>query len=234
MDADSGNDDLLAPLQQPQLLRQQVYDRIEEMIIRGTLQPGQHLVELELAEQLGVSRNPVREALQGLQRAGWIELRPRQGAFVRTPTPAEVEGFFRVRTVLEMESARSVARNCGPEDLERLRDLLAKGEEALEAGDNRTLVDANSAFHAELTRLTDNPVLADLLALLDRRLRWYFTPVATSRAPRSWLEHRQLVEAFAAGDVEQAAKTMDEHCQGTAAAYEEAIAQEAADGGATS
>lgn len=217
------SDDLLEPLEQPQPLRQRVYDRLEEMIIRGRLAPGEHLVETDLAEQLGVSRNPVREALQGLQRSGWVELRPRQGAFVRVPTVEEVDGFFRVRAVLEEESARSVARNVTPADVARLRELLAAGEDAMGRGDEQELIDVNSRFHDEVAALAGNPVLAEFLAQLDRRLRWYFRPVVTDRAPHSWREHRALVDAFAEGDAEQAAAAMRAHVEATARAYERAF-----------
>ncbi len=217
------SEDLLEPLEQPQLLRQRVYDRLEEMIIRGGLEPGEHLVETDLADRLGVSRNPVREALQGLQRAGWVELRPRQGAFVRCPSVEEVDGFFRVRAVLEEESARAVARNATAADIEQLRLLLAAGDEAMERGEEHGLVDINSRFHDEVARLAGNPVLAEFLAQLDRRLRWYFRPVVSRRAPDSWREHRALVDAFAQGDEELAARAMRHHVEATARAYERAF-----------
>ena len=79
-------------VQRPAPLRQAVYDAIVDLIVQGTLQRGQHLVENELAEYLGVSRQPVREALQRLQTDGWIDLRPAQGAFVHTPSEDEEIG----------------------------------------------------------------------------------------------------------------------------------------------
>jgi DNA-binding GntR family transcriptional regulator len=78
-----------------------VYRSLEELIIFGALKPGQHLVETSLAKQLHVSRAPVREALQLLHRDGWIDLRPRQGAFVHQPTLQEVDETFHVRTLLD-------------------------------------------------------------------------------------------------------------------------------------
>ncbi len=222
------SEDLLQPLEQPRLLRQRVYERLEEMIIRGVLAPGEHLVETELAEQLGVSRNPVREALQGLQRAGWVELRPRHGAFVRTPSIAEVEGFFRVRAVLEEESARAVARNASASDVEQLRSLLAAGDRAMAEEDEQALVDVNSRFHEQVALLAGNPVLEEFLAQLDQRFRWYFRPVVGRRAPDSWREHRTLVEAFAAGDEERAATAMRQHVEATARAYAHVVEARAA------
>src|SRR5258708_38047400 len=81
---------LIRPVQRPVPLRQSVYETLVEHVVTGNLRPGQHLVESELARQLGVSRQPVREALHRLAAGGWIDLRPGQGAFVHVPTDEEV------------------------------------------------------------------------------------------------------------------------------------------------
>ena len=76
----------------------------------GSLPPGHHLVEADIAKKLGVSRIPVREGLQLLARDGWIDLRPRQGAFVHQPTAQEVDDVFCVRTLLEVEAPNGAQR----------------------------------------------------------------------------------------------------------------------------
>ena len=93
----------------PAPLRQAVYDALAELIASGSLRPGQHLVESDLADLLGVSRQPIREALQRLQVDGWVELRPAHGAFVHVPTEQEVAQLLGVRSVLEAYSARGAA-----------------------------------------------------------------------------------------------------------------------------
>jgi DNA-binding GntR family transcriptional regulator len=200
-------------------LREQVYDAIERLIVSGVLRPGEHLVEVELAARLGVSRNPVREALHALRRAGWVELRPRHGAFVRSPTAGEVEQFFHVRTVLEVESARLAAQRADAAAVAALRAQLEDSADARERGDEEAMVEANARFHAAVSDLAGNVVLAELLAHLDKRLRWYFTPVVVVRGPNSWREHAELLEALAANDADRAAAVMREHTEGTAAAY---------------
>src|SRR6202012_3877871 len=107
----------------PAPLRQAVFDTLAEMIASGSLKPGQHLVESDLAEELGVSRQPIREALQRLQADGWVELRPAYGAFVHTPTAEEVEQLLGVRSVLEAYSAREAALHATPENVIRLWEL---------------------------------------------------------------------------------------------------------------
>ncbi len=88
-------------LERPGPLRDRVYEALLELITTRALQPGQHLVESELAGHLGVSRQPVREALQRLNTEGWVDLRPAQGAFVHEPTEEEADQLLTVRTLLE-------------------------------------------------------------------------------------------------------------------------------------
>src|SRR5712675_2184806 len=135
----------------PAPLRQAVYDAIVELIVHGTLQRGRHVVEAELAEYLGVSRQPVREALQRLQTDGWIELRPGQGAFVHVPSEEEVDQLLGVRTILEAYSARLAAERAKPEDVNRLWELQQDGLNALATNDPEVLVAANAALHASIT-----------------------------------------------------------------------------------
>lgn len=101
-------------LERPGPLRERVYEALLELITTRALRPGQHLVESELAGHLGVSRQPVREALQRLNTEGWVDLRPAQGAFVHEPTEEEADQLLSVRTLLEAEAARLAAANSSP------------------------------------------------------------------------------------------------------------------------
>src|SRR5690606_25589719 len=100
---------ILAPMEQHAALRDEVLLAIEGFIIDGSLPPGHRLIEAELARELDVSRNPVREALAVLAHTGWVDLRPRHGAVVHMPTASEVDDFFGVRRLLEADSAQRAA-----------------------------------------------------------------------------------------------------------------------------
>jgi DNA-binding GntR family transcriptional regulator len=200
-------------------LRERVYEELEELIVYGRLAPGEHLVEVAVAKRLGVSRIPVREALQLLHRDGWVDLRPRQGAFVHQPTLEEVEDAFSVRTILEVESARSAACHATEESVQALRDILDAGNKAVLRGDDMELVPLNSRFHSQVTTIGGNRVLESLIAILDKRIRWYFAPVVKLRGPDSWREHAELVDAIAARDEGLAARVMRRHAEATRAAY---------------
>ncbi|ARX87647.1 GntR family transcriptional regulator [Streptomyces alboflavus] len=208
-------------LERPGPLRERVYEALLELITTRALRPGQHLVESELAGHLGVSRQPVREALQRLNTEGWVDLRPAQGAFVHEPTEEEADQLLTVRTLLEAEAARLAAANAGSAGIAALEELCAKGEAAVADGDVDLVVATNAAFHAKVMELAGNVVLAELAAQVDRRVRWYYTPVARQRGKQSWIEHRALIAAIAARDEVGATEVMRAHTEHTRKTYHE-------------
>lgn len=203
------------PLERPTPLRERVYDAIAEMIITRELKPGEHLVENELALHLGVSRQPVREALQRLQTEGWVDLRPAHGAFVHVPTDEEADQLLAVRTLLESESARLAAKHSTPEHVAQLRALLAVGEEAVAADDQEAMVTANADLHAYVVSMSGNGVLADMIASVDRRVRWYYTPIARTRGKDAWDEHAEIIAAIEEKNGRRAGTLMRQHTERT-------------------
>jgi DNA-binding GntR family transcriptional regulator len=208
----------------PAPLRQAVYDALADMIANGSLKPGQHLVESDLAEHLGVSRQPIREALQRLQADGWVELRPAYGAFVHTPAVEEVVQLLGVRSVLEAYSAHGAALHATKENIARLWELQDAGVAALAEDDERALVEANSALHKYIVEISGNKVLAELISQVERRVRWYYTPIARPRGKQAWNEHASLIRAIAEGDADQAHQLMRRHTERTTEFYREEIA----------
>lgn len=206
-------------LERPGPLRDRVYEALLELITTRALQPGQHLVESELAGHLGVSRQPVREALQRLNTEGWVDLRPAQGAFVHEPTEEEADQLLTVRTLLEAEAARLAAANADSAGIAVLEELCAQGERAVADDDVDAAVATNARFHAKVMALAGNAALAELAAQVDRRVRWYYTPVARRRGQQSWIEHRDLISAIAARDEQRATYLMREHTEHTRRSY---------------
>ncbi|MCX4735955.1 GntR family transcriptional regulator [Streptomyces sp. NBC_01363] len=206
-------------LERPGPLRERVYEALLELITTRALRPGQHLVESELAGLLGVSRQPVREALQRLNTEGWVDLRPAQGAFVHEPTEEEADQLLSVRTLLEAEAARLAAANSGTAGIAALEELCAKGEQAVADDDVDLAVATNAAFHAKVMELAGNVVLSELAGQVDRRVRWYYTPVARRRGIRSWIEHRSLIAAISSRDGQRATEIMRSHTEHTRKTY---------------
>lgn len=207
-------------------LRQRVCESLERLIIEGDLAPGEHLVETELARELGVSRGPVREALQTLSRDGWVELRPRQGAFVRQPSESEVVEFFQVRALLEGECARLAALNVSPSSASTLRALIVDGWAAVALEEERALVAANAALHGFITELAGNATLCELTERLRKRSQWYYTPVSVARSHDAWDEHEAVIDAIVNGDAERAAAFLRAHVHAMQRTYRSLVVGE--------
>jgi DNA-binding GntR family transcriptional regulator len=214
----------IEPVQRPVPLRQSVFEILVEHIVTGGLTPGQHLVETDLARQLGVSRQPVREALHRLEAGGWIDLRPGQGAFVHVPTDDEVDQLLDARELLEGATARLAARRATPTAVARLREIWADGAATVGSGDIERTVSANNRFHAGVAELAGNAVLTELSEIVARRVRWYYRQVAPARGQESWSEHAALVEAIEAGDEDKAAAIARAHTESTRSAFHDPAA----------
>lgn len=206
-------------LRRPPPLRDRVYETLLELIVTRDLPPGQHLVESDLASQLGVSRQPVREALQRLSNEGWVDLRPGHGAFVHEPSETEAEQLLAVRAILETESARLAAHHADAAGVESLWELWRIGLAAVDSAEVDAVVTANADFHRRITELSGNRVLSDLAAQVDRRVRWFYAPVARARGKASWDEHAEIIEAIAAGSGAEASRLMEAHTDRTRLTY---------------
>lgn len=212
---------MIQPLARPVPLRQSVYETLVDLIVSTELRPGQHLVETDLARQLGVSRQPVREALHRLEAEGWVDLRPSQGAFVHVPTDQEVNELLHVRELLEAETARLAARAATTEQVKQLREIWQSGRAAADADDVSAAVASNNAFHATVAAIAGNSVLADLAGIVGNRVRWYYSLVAPARGHGSWEEHGELIEAVEAHDETRAMLIARRHTERTRRAYHE-------------
>lgn len=204
-------------------LRELVCDALRQRIIDGTLPPGERLVEDRLAEETGVSRNPVREALRVLAVEGYVELLPRRGAVVASLSPEAVGDIFEVRAALEALAARLAARRAAPADAERLRKVLDEAEAALAKGQLQRLPPLNTRFHELVLEIADNPVLTDMSEPLRGRVQWIFTRTVEGRAPHSLGEHRRLADAIAGGDEDEAARLATGHVHAALDTYRRAV-----------
>jgi DNA-binding GntR family transcriptional regulator len=198
---------LIQPIDETPPLRHRIHEQLERLIISGALAPGTRLVESDLAQTLGVSRGPIREALQLLQRDGFVDLRARQGAFVHLPTLKEIEDFFDIRRALEMESARLAARRISQDGAEKLLSVISSGLALLDGGNDPSSV----GLHQAITAVADNPVLAQMLGTLEQRTNWYRKPFEYSLRKRAWDEHKRIVDAIISGDTASAMSEMGAH-----------------------
>lgn len=220
-------------LEAAQPLRERVYDALEETIVDGVFAPGEHLKEDDLARRLGVSRNPVREALQRLVHDGLVDHRPGKGVFVHSPTLKEVGEVFHARALLESDCARLAADRISPADLARLEGLLSLGRAATEAKDASRLLELNEQFHTTVVSAADNSVMAKMMVSLQRRIRWYFSRVVVIRAAGSWDQHNEVFEALRDHDGDRAARCMAAHVAQTGQTIRDSLSAGAGSGPAS-
>jgi DNA-binding GntR family transcriptional regulator len=216
MTLDFTNDPALCdftPIARTESLADKVQDALVELIIARVLKPGQHIVETDIAQQLGVSRQPVREALRSLHVHGWVDQRQGRGTFVHQPSEKEMSDILRVRVLLECEAARLAAESAtvDPTGVRNLQRIIEDGRDAFEANDMRAALALDEKLHEQIAHLADNDYLSDTLEKLGRRARWYLQPLVEQRGIESWNEHSRIVDAIAASDGALAASLMQAH-----------------------
>jgi DNA-binding FadR family transcriptional regulator len=193
----------------------QVIDQLKEQITSGSWQMnGKIPTETVLAEQLGVGRNTVREAVRALTHAGLLECRQGDGTYVRATSElsgamlrrlrqAEQLEILEVRRALEVESARLAATRRTDDDIKRIEAALAERDRAWELDDPDYFVEADLAFHMAVTHATHNLVLIDLFEDFSAALRASITAAGTS-LNKSYIPHDAIARAIAAGDASAA------------------------------
>ncbi|WP_226345880.1 GntR family transcriptional regulator [Agilicoccus flavus] len=192
-------------------LREQVLANLRTAIVSGQLAPGARLAEVELSEQLGVSRGTVREALRTLEQSGLVAEADR-GLQVRRPTPTEVAEIFDVRTALEgLAVAEVMGAADAQERLAALEAALPYDEDADAPFADR--IGRDLAFHEKLCELADNAILLETWRLLhDRMLVVILADAArASQAVMSRAHHAPIVDAMRAGDVAAAQQAVRDH-----------------------
>lgn len=192
-------------------LHGRVVDELRQRILNRQLKPGERLVEERLAEELGVSRNPVREAIRVLASEGLVEVNARRGASVINMTMQEARETVEVRALLEGQNARLAARRHDKEVIKRIEAVLNKGTQAAEHGRFDQLSQLNQQFHRELAAASQNTVLGDLLKRLRERTAMLFSPTDPSQQRRAWDEHAGILRAIIDGDERLAAMLAAEH-----------------------
>ncbi|WP_299542117.1 GntR family transcriptional regulator [uncultured Streptomyces sp.] len=192
-------------------LRDLVYETLRRRIVEVELQPGERLVERDLAAELEVSRIPLREALRLLAAEGLVVLVPHRGALVAPFGPADVRDLFDVRESLESLAARLTAERHDEAGLARLRARLERAREATAVADRAAIAEANAGFHADIVALADNPLLAGIMGPLEARTHWLFRLTAGRDPGRQCAEHEEMFAAIAAKDGDRAAALAHAH-----------------------
>lgn len=186
------------------------YSLILDAIDTGVYRPGDRLVESELAERFGVSRTPIREALQRLETQSLLT-RDGRSLIVASLDHGQLAELYVVRAALEGLAAGLAARHATPEEIKVLRDMIASDRELL--GDPQALSRANRRFHKQLHLASHNRFLVQQLDLVHRSMALLATTslAAEGRGPGTLDEHSQIVDAIEAGDGAAAEAALRDH-----------------------
>jgi DNA-binding GntR family transcriptional regulator len=194
-------------------LWQRVYDYLRDEILADRLKPGTVLQEVALAQSLGVSRGPVREALGRLAAEGLVTIRPRRGAVVRALSKEEFVEAYQLREALEMMAARLAVPRLTADDVAVLQRLIEEMSAHADRGDVHGFFDANTAFHETFFDVAGNRMLKDAYNQLRSQIDRYRLRSLQLRGElrRSIAEHKAILRAAKAGDVEKTVHLVSEH-----------------------
>lgn len=203
-----------SPIEGKRPLRESVYLRLKQAIVEGKLQPGERLIETTIAQRLGVSRNPVREALRRLEQEQLVTASSK-GMVVSSITRASIEEVYAVRAVLEALGCRLAAHYITAQEKERLRDILQRSRQAIRAHDIETLTACDIEFHDVLMSASRNATLKKMLDQLRDSVRRFRTAsIALPGRPQEVLrDHTAIAEAVCTGDARRAEALVRDHIQ---------------------
>lgn len=196
-------------------LRELVCENIRQAIIDGTFSPGERLMEIQLADEMGVSRTPVREAIRKLELEGFVVMIPRRGTYVADISIRDITEIYEIRTCLDVLSAGLAAERITDEELEVLNRLLVEIGQYIAENNMEKIVEADTAFHDILYQASRNERLRSII----NNLREQLTGIRgrsmsyPGRLVETMDEHRALVDSIAARDVERAQNAARVHIE---------------------
>jgi len=200
-------------LQNHKPLREIVYEELKRQIMIGEIAPGTRMMEVELADEMGVSRTPIREAIRKLEKEGLVSIEPRRGAYASEISIKEMLDVLQVRQFLEGMAAYLAAEKTSDQEKEELKVVTANYKEAVISEDIAEIVKADEAFHKMVVGCSGNETLKSVLSQvqdLSLRFRYIFYD-DFSRFEHVPTEHRDIVEAILSGDSEGAKVAMNQH-----------------------
>ncbi len=194
-------------------LRDVVFNTLRQAILKGELEPGERLMEITLANKLGVSRTPIREAIRKLELEGLVNMIPRKGAVVASISEKDMKDVLEVRITLEELAVSLAVKNMQQEDISQLCDAGKAFENAVIAKDIVNIVEADVAFHDVIYNKTGNKRLIQIINNLREQMYRYRLEYIKDARTHSILisEHNDIINCISRKDIEEAKKAVREH-----------------------
>lgn len=197
------------------MLSEQVATHLFRQLVNGRLRGGQRINEAELARTLGISRNPIREAIRKLEERGLLVSSPRRGTFVRSFTKRDMADIFSFRTVVEGFAIRQALPRMTDDDHAGLKEIVQRMADAANAGHEMELVEADIAFHQRVCELSGNSQTLRAFMNIRAEVQMSITLVEHrfESLEAAAVDHWPIVEAIATRDIKKAVKALEEHIQ---------------------
>ncbi|MCL2436510.1 MAG: GntR family transcriptional regulator [Clostridiales bacterium] len=193
--------------------REMVYEEIKKKILTGRILPGTRLMEIELADTLGVSRTPIREAIRKLEKEGLVTIEPRKGAYASQVSTEDMVAILEVRQNMEGLAAYFAASRISSGELENLKDAFERYNQAVKENNTKDMIKYDTAFHRTIVEASHNKILVQIIDQLQElvlRFRYiYYDDL--KRAEKIPKEHGNIVDAIIKGNGEAARTAADAH-----------------------
>ena len=206
-------------------LRDVVFNTLREAILKGDLKPGERLMELQLAAQLGVSRTPIREAIRMLEQEGLAVTVPRKGAEVAKMTLKGMEDVLEIREALDILACQLACERITEEQLALLIEKKKAFEDSLKSGNVKAIAETDVSFHDVIYDATNNPKLVNMLNNLREQIYRYRVEYLKNAEnyPKLIAEHNAIYDSLEKRSKENATSAIREHVKNQAIAVKEVI-----------
>ena len=206
-------------------LRDVVFNTLRQAILRGELKPGERLMEIQLANKLGVSRTPIREAIRKLELEGLVLMIPRKGAEVAEITEKSLKDVLEIRRALEDLAVRLACEKITKDELKELKKAGDEFKKVLKSQDITEVAEADVRFHDVIYMATDNPKLIQLLNnFREQMYRFRVEYLKKSEVrPQLLAEHDEIIKYITEGNKEEAARVVTRHIENQALTVQDVI-----------
>lgn len=200
-------------LQSHKPLREIVYGELKRQILIGEIVPGTRMMEVELAEVMGVSRTPVREAIRKLEIEGLVKIEPRKGAYASDISVKDMLDVLEVREDMEAFAAALTARRITAEEVDEMEEANDEYNKAIHSGDTDAIIKSDEAFHKTIVKITGNKTLMSMIEAIQElatRFRYLYYD-DFSRYENMPREHEEIIQAIKTGDEDKAREVARDH-----------------------
>ncbi|MCU7712688.1 GntR family transcriptional regulator [Priestia sp. JV24] len=203
-------------LPKKEFLKDQAYNKIKELLTRGELSPGEFLSEGYLSEELGMSRTPIRSAIQRFEHEGIVRIHPKQGIYICDISIQQVNEIYEARSVLETFAIRKLSHAIKQHQIQALQDILTLQFEEIQKQDIYLSLKYDTEFHLKIMELAENKEMYEMFKSIEAKLSFYGQKVLTKKIDRllqTYEEHLLIVTELEKGNVESAVHYMEEHLE---------------------